>query len=88
MRLVLDTNIVYSALLWQGTAYGLLQTIRANPDLQLFSSLPLIEELADVLAQGKRQSLGIDKFIGRRNTGRLCHGGAPGGTFSNPRHQH
>lgn len=51
MRLVLDTNVVFSALLWQGTAYRCLLAARANPGVQLFSSVPLIEELADVLTR-------------------------------------
>jgi putative PIN family toxin of toxin-antitoxin system len=51
VRIVLDTNIVLSALLWQGTPYGLLAAIRRQPDAQLYSSTTLLEELADVLTR-------------------------------------
>ncbi len=49
MRLVLDTNVVFSALLWQGTAHKFLQAVRTHSAAQLFSSVDLIEELAEVL---------------------------------------
>lgn len=51
MRIVLDTNVVFSGLLWRGPAYALLQTIEQRPSMQLFSSAALIEELADVLSR-------------------------------------
>lgn len=51
MRLVLDTNAVISALLWRGTPYQLLQAIRQHPNLQLYSSAALLEELAHVLTR-------------------------------------
>jgi predicted nucleic acid-binding protein len=34
MRLVLDTNVVTSALLWRGIPYQLLQTIRRRSNLK------------------------------------------------------
>ena len=37
VRLVLDTNVVFSALLWRGTAYRLFSAIRHSPDVELFS---------------------------------------------------
>lgn len=49
MRIVLDTNVVISALLWRGKPYRLLEAIRQRTDMQLFSSAALLEELADVL---------------------------------------
>jgi putative PIN family toxin of toxin-antitoxin system len=49
LRVVLDTNVVLSALLWQGTPYRLLQSIRQNEAIKLFSSDILLAELADVL---------------------------------------
>jgi len=49
MRLVLDTNVVTSALLWQGAPYQLLHAIRQRPALQLYSSPALLDELARVL---------------------------------------
>lgn len=50
MRLVLDTNVVLSALIWRGTPYRLLTAIRREAEaMQLFSSEALLIELADVL---------------------------------------
>lgn len=51
MRIVLDTNVVLSALLWRGTPYLLLDAIRQQPNIQLCSSAALLEELADVLTR-------------------------------------
>ena len=51
MRIVLDTNVVMSALLWRGTPYQLLQAIRQRADVQLYSSAALLAELADVLTR-------------------------------------
>lgn len=63
MRIVLDTNVALSALLWRGTPYQLLAAIRQRSSLQLYSSPALLEELADVLTRpsaSKRLAL-IDK---------------------------
>lgn len=50
MRLVLDTNVVLSALLWRGTPYRLVEAIRRRADtMRVFSSEALLSELADVL---------------------------------------
>ena len=51
MRIVLDTNVVMSALLWRGTPYRLLEAIRQRSDVQLYSSPALLEELANVLTR-------------------------------------
>ena len=51
MRVVLNTNIVISALLWRGKPYQLLETISHSHELRLFASPALLEELADVLAR-------------------------------------
>ena len=51
MRLLLDTNVVVSALLWRGTPYRLLAAIRERGDVQLVASMALLDELADVLAR-------------------------------------
>lgn len=51
MRIVLDTNVVMSALLWRGKPYQLLQAIGQRRDVQLYSSPVLLEELADVLTR-------------------------------------
>lgn len=65
MRLVLDTNVVLSGLLWRGTPYHLLEMIRQQPSLQIYSSVALLEELADVLTRrsaSKRLAL-INKSV-------------------------
>ena len=49
VRLVLDTNVVLSALLWQGTPFRLLGAIRDADDARLFSSPALLHELTNVL---------------------------------------
>jgi uncharacterized protein len=49
VRIVLDTNILISALLWDGTPHRLLAVIRDRPDIRLYSSPALLEELRDVL---------------------------------------
>jgi len=51
VRIVLDTNVVLSALLWRGTPYHLLATIGQRSSIQLYSSTALLEELADVLTR-------------------------------------
>lgn len=51
LRIVLDTNVVVSALLWRGTPYRLFEAIRQRPFIALFSSPTLFEELADVLSR-------------------------------------
>ena len=51
MRIVLDTNVVLSALLWQGNPHQLLTAIRIRPDVALYSSPVVLEELADVLSR-------------------------------------
>lgn len=47
MRIVLDTNVVLSALLWRGTPYQLLDAIRSRGEVRLFTSPALLDELAD-----------------------------------------
>ena len=51
MRIVLDTNVVLSALLWRGTPYRLLESIQQRSSTQLYSSTALLEELTDVLTR-------------------------------------
>jgi putative PIN family toxin of toxin-antitoxin system len=51
VRIVLDTNVVMSALLWRGTPYRLLEAIQQRPSTQLYSSTALLEELTDVLTR-------------------------------------
>jgi putative PIN family toxin of toxin-antitoxin system len=49
VRLVLDTNVVLSALLWRGPPYHLLLAIRQHGEVRLFTSAVLVTELTDVL---------------------------------------
>jgi len=51
VRIVLDTNVVLSALLWRGTPYRFLQTIRQQEHAQLYTSAALLNELAKVLVR-------------------------------------
>ena len=51
MRIVLDTNVTFSALLWRGTPYRLVETIRRQRQDHLFTSPALLAELADVLTR-------------------------------------
>lgn len=48
MRVVLDTNIVVSALLWGGLPYRLIEAASAGT-IDLYSSPALIAELAEIL---------------------------------------
>lgn len=51
VRLVLDTNVVISALLWRGAPYELLTFVRQHANLQLWCSRRLLIELGSVLAR-------------------------------------
>jgi putative PIN family toxin of toxin-antitoxin system len=51
VRIVLDTNVVLSALLWRGAPHHLLAAIAQGSSIQLYSSTALLEELADVLTR-------------------------------------
>ena len=53
MRLVLDTNIVVSALLWKGSPHALLSEARERPAVTLYTSARLLAELADILSREK-----------------------------------
>ena len=52
MRLVLDTNVVASAMLWGGTPKLLLQA-RRERRVELYTSTPLLAELTDILDRSK-----------------------------------
>lgn len=52
MRLVVDTNVLVSAFLWQGTP-GRLIELAGEKECQLFTSRALIDELAEVLQRKK-----------------------------------
>jgi uncharacterized protein len=48
VRIVLDTNVVVSALIWSGAPYSLLQAV-IERDVTLYTSPVLIAELTEVL---------------------------------------
>lgn len=50
MRLVLDTNVVVSALVWGGVPYKLIEAAAAG-DIELVTSPALLAELRDVLGR-------------------------------------
>lgn len=52
MRLVLDTNVVASAMLWGGKPKVLLQA-RREKRIELFASVAMLAELTDILARPK-----------------------------------
>ena len=52
MRLVLDTNVVASTILWGGTPRVLLQAAREKR-VDLFTSTAMLAELTDILARRK-----------------------------------
>lgn len=50
MRIVVDTNVVLSGLLWPGPPQQLINLARAR-EIDLFSSVPLIAELAEIIGR-------------------------------------
>jgi len=52
MKLVLDTNVVISGLLWSGNPRQILDAARVG-HVELFTSRPLLEELTTVLERRK-----------------------------------
>jgi putative PIN family toxin of toxin-antitoxin system len=52
MRLVLDTNVVASGLLWDGTPARLIDAAQAN-EVELFTSRVLLAELTRILRRAK-----------------------------------
>jgi hypothetical protein len=68
MRLVLDTNVVASALLWQGPPSHLVRLAGTN-EVLLFSSLPLLAELSGILSRPKFEKkiaaslLSVDQLV-------------------------
>lgn len=70
MRLVLDTNVVASALLWGGLPLRLLQAAREKR-VSLFTSMPLLAELTDILGRRKFEKkieasmFSIDQLVDR-----------------------
>jgi hypothetical protein len=70
MRLVLDTNVVASAVLWGGVPRQLLQAGREKR-ISLFTSIPLLAELTDILVRSKFEKklaasgLSIEQIVDR-----------------------
>ncbi len=70
MRVVLDTNVVTSALLWDGTPEQLIEAAGAG-SLELFTSEALIVELAGILGRAKfatklrQKNLSADEIVAR-----------------------
>lgn len=75
MRLVLDTNVVVSALVWGGVPYQLLQAAVAGT-VDLYTSPVLLDELRGVLARPHlaqrlvRQRSNVDQAV--ETYARLC----------------
>ena len=71
MRLVLDTNVVVSALLWGGTPRILLEAARERR-IKLFTCTPLLAELTDTLSRRKFEKkiaaslLTVDQIVDRQ----------------------
>jgi len=53
MRLVLDTNVIVSGLLWSGAPRELVKA--GLNDVAFFTSLPMLVELSEVLSRSKFQ---------------------------------
>ena len=70
MRLVLDTNVVASAVLWDGVPRLLLQAGREKR-VELFTSAALLAELTDILGRRKFEkkiaasTLTVDQIVDR-----------------------
>lgn len=64
MRLVIDTNVLLSALLWRNTPHALLEQAR-NGVVTLISSPALLAELAEVLERPK-----FDAMLAKSGTSR------------------
>lgn len=70
MRLVLDTNVVVSAILWGGRPRLLLQA-RREKRVELYTSTPMLAELTDILSRRKFEMkiaaslLTVDQLVDR-----------------------
>ena len=72
-RVVLDTNVLVSALLWGGNPFHLLQAARYGR-IQLFSSAPLCQELEGVLGRAKFQNQLRDSGLSSQALSHLYQG--------------
>jgi putative PIN family toxin of toxin-antitoxin system len=52
IRIVLDTNVVASGLLWGGSPWKLMQVVRET-GIPIYTSLPLVAELMAILSRSK-----------------------------------
>ena len=64
MRVVLDTNVLLSGLLWHGVPHTLIERVREGT-LALVSSPVLLAELAEVIARPQ-----FETILARSNTSR------------------
>jgi len=70
MRLVLDTNVIVSALIWGGEPYKLIRAATEG-EIELYTSPALLTELHEVLARGHlakrltQQRSTVDQAIGQ-----------------------
>ena len=70
MRLVLDTNVVASAMLWGGSPKLLVQA-RREKRVELYTSTPMLAELTDILDRPKFEKkiaasmLTVDQLVDR-----------------------
>jgi putative PIN family toxin of toxin-antitoxin system len=64
MRVVLDTNVLLSGLLWHGAPHALIERVREGT-LTLISSPVLLAELAEVIARPQ-----FETILARSNTSR------------------
>jgi len=68
MRLVLDTNVVASALLWDGVPRALIRSALLA-QVQIYSSSPMLDELTGILSRPKFEKkiaaslLSIDQLV-------------------------
>lgn len=63
MRIVLDSNTVFSGVLWKGPPHQLLLALRQREDIALFTSPKLLGELVEILARPKNA-----QYLAKANT--------------------
>jgi uncharacterized protein len=63
VRIVLDSNTVFSGILWKGPPHQLLLALRQREDISLFTSPKLLGELFEILARPKNA-----KYLAKVNT--------------------
>ena len=87
MRLVVDTNVLVSAFLWQGTP-GRLIELAAEAEIELFTSRALIDELSEVLHRQKLakqvEATGLTAAQMVRHYSRRLAQVVPAGKLANP----